>query len=108
VQVPDVAEAAVGQPLVTVGDRHMHEDRMQVPSEPSTSLAQVVGPALVDRSFREQLTRDRDIALQEFQLSVADREALDSIPPETLDEHAQNSDTGAARITISIVIKGTF
>jgi len=33
VQVPDVAEAAVGQPLVTVGDRRMNEDRKRAVGE---------------------------------------------------------------------------
>jgi hypothetical protein len=68
-----------------------------------------VGRALVDRRFREQLSEDREAALRDFPLSPADREALDTIPPETLEEHARNFDTQAASgITVSIVIKGTF
>ena len=77
--------------------------------EVSPGLAEVVGRALTDASFRETLFTDRQAAVTDLRLSQADQEALDTIPREVLEEHAARFAEGSAvAIEVGIVIKGTF
>lgn len=77
--------------------------------EPSRGLTELIGRALIDEGFRNELYRDRAAATREFQLTESDLEALETISKDQLESHARQFGSGAASaITISIVIKGHF
>lgn len=79
------------------------------PPQPSRGLTESSGRALTDDGFRAQLQRDRAAAAKEFRLSHAHIEALESIPDEQLQKHAQRfSASSAAAVTVGVTIKGTF
>jgi hypothetical protein len=70
---------------------------------------ELVGRALTDTEFRELLYRDREAAVQDYQLTPADMEALDKLDRDVLEEHArQFAAGGATEITIGIVIRIRF
>ncbi len=78
-------------------------------SDMSPGLAEVIGRALIDDAFRESLYTNRRAAVANMRLSAADEEALDSIPRDTMEQHAARFSQGSASaVTISIAIKGTF
>ncbi len=79
----------------------------QMSSHPG--LAELLGRALTDEKFREALYQEREHAVQGYILSNADWEALQSVPRDVLDQHAQQFAAGtASAMTIGISIKGTF
>ncbi len=81
----------------------------QPQQQPSRGLTEVLGRALTDEQFRAQLTRDRAGTARKFRLNQADIEALESIPDEQLEEHAQRFSAGsAAAVTVGVTVKGTF
>jgi hypothetical protein len=76
---------------------------------PSQGLTELIGRALTDRDFRESLFRDRAKAVERYELSPADLEALDHLSRETLEEHArQFSEGDALALTIGIFIRIKF
>lgn len=77
--------------------------------KPSRGFTELIGRALTDQDFRETLFRDRANAVERYELSPADLEALDNLSRETLEEHAQQfSDGTATGLTISIFIRIRF
>lgn len=77
--------------------------------QPSAGLAEVIGRALTDEKFRNALAADPKAAANEYRLSQSDVEALESIPNETLEEHAAKFGSGSAQaMAIKVVVKGTF
>jgi hypothetical protein len=79
------------------------------PKKASPGLTEVIGRALTDEKFRETLFQNRAQALQNFQLSDADREALDSLSQSDLEAHAQRFGEGSASaMAIAVKVKGTF
>ena len=77
--------------------------------ERARGLPELIGHALTDASFRQELFADRSKAIEGFQLTASEQEALDSLSQETLEQHAQRfGDAGRAGLTISVSIKGTF
>ncbi len=77
--------------------------------QPSRGLTEVLGRALVDEQFRNRLLSDRAGTAREFGLSQPDLEALESIPPEQLIEHAERFTAGSATATtVGVSVKGTF
>ncbi len=83
--------------------------KKQPPRQPSPGLTEILGRALTDEGFRAELKRDRTAAAKQFRLSQPDIEALESIPDEQLEEHAQRFSAGsAAALTVGVTIKGTF
>jgi len=79
------------------------------PMSTNPGLAELLGRALTDEKFREDLYQDREHAVQGYMLSSADWEALQSVPRDLLDQHAKQFVAGtASALTIGISIKGTF
>lgn len=75
--------------------------------EASKGLTELIGRALMDEPFREKLFEDRDSAIREYNLTEADRMALEQLSRQDLQQNAEVFGSAAA-IAISIKIKGTF
>jgi hypothetical protein len=70
-------------------------------------LSEVIGRALVDANYREQLFEDREAALKGVKLSESDRATLDTIDREMLEAHAariQGSAATAVTIAVGVVV----
>jgi hypothetical protein len=79
------------------------------PGRASQGLTELIGRALTDEQFRETLYQDRAQAVKGYRLTAADRDALDNLPRETLEEQAQRfAEGGAARWAIMIFIRIEF
>lgn len=84
------------------------EEPWKRPPQPSRGLTESIGRAPTDDGFRAQLQRDR-AAAKDSRLSQTDIEAVDSIPDEQVEEHAQRFSAGnAATVTVGVTIKGSF
>ncbi len=66
----------------------------------SHTLKEIIGQALVDREYRELLFADRARALTGFELSHADRAALERLDRETLESQASAIGTGELVVMI--------
>jgi hypothetical protein len=78
-------------------------------SKPSRGFTELIGKALTDPAFRDELYRDRGKAVAAYQLSPADQETLKTLSKETLEKHAEQFAKGTATaLTISIVIRIKF
>jgi outer membrane biosynthesis protein TonB len=64
------------------------------------TLKEIIGQALVDREYRELLFADRERALTGFELSHADRTALERLDRETLESQATKVGTGELVVMI--------
>ena len=73
----------------------------------SKGLTEVIGRALMDEQFREKFFKNRSEAIKDYNLSAADRAALEQLSQQDLQQNAEvfGSATSAA---IKIVVKGTF
>jgi outer membrane biosynthesis protein TonB len=67
----------------------------------SHTLKEIIGQALVDREYREVLFADRERALTGFELSHADRAALERLDRETLESQASKVGTGELVVFIA-------
>ncbi len=67
----------------------------------SHTLKEIIGQALVDREYRELLFADRARALTGFELSHADRAALERLDRETLESQASKVGTGELVVMIA-------
>jgi hypothetical protein len=75
--------------------------------EAGAGFLEVVGRALTDEQFRELLYTDRAAATKEYTLTQADREALDRLPRQDLEEQAEVL-AHTTDLTISIKISVSF
>jgi hypothetical protein len=66
-------------------------------------LSEVIGRALVDEDYRNQLFENREAALKGIKLSKADRAALDDIDRKMLEAHATRL-TGSEATAITIAV----
>lgn len=76
---------------------------------PSQGFTELIGRALTDQKFRQELFRDQAGVAARYNLSPSDREALGNLSQETLNEHADQFAKGnATALTISVVIRIKF
>jgi ADP-ribosylglycohydrolase len=81
----------------------------QRPPQASRGLTELLGRALTDHEFRDQLFRDRNAATHGYQLTPADHAALENLDRGQLDQQAQKLSAGSASaMAISIVIRIKF
>lgn len=76
--------------------------------EASGGLAEVIGRALIDKQFREQLYTDREAALRGFHLSKGDLRSLKNLEKDTLDAHANALGAGERALRIAVKISKSF
>ena len=73
----------------------------------SKGLTELIGRALMDEKFREQLFEDRAAAAKEYNLTQTDQVALENLKREDLQQNAEVFGSVSA-ITIGIRISGSF
>ena len=73
----------------------------------SAGFTELLGRALTDTEFRDELFRDRSKVVRRFRLSKADLATLDSLTKRQLEEQAGRLG-GRAAITIKVVISKSF
>jgi hypothetical protein len=74
---------------------------------PSAGLTELIGHALADQDFRERLFTDREALLRDYELTERDREALERLSRDELEQQAERLG-GRASITIKIAITKSF
>jgi TfuA protein len=98
----------IKRPACNEGSSGMESESKQQP-EVSPGLIELIGRAITDERFREELYTDQEDATKGYMLTDADHEALANLPRETLDEQARRFGAASATgVQVSIVIKGSF
>ena len=73
----------------------------------SKGLTELIGRALMDETFRDELFTDRTAATKGYNLTETDTAALEQLSREDLEQNAEAFGDASA-MAIKIVIKGTF
>jgi hypothetical protein len=77
--------------------------------EASPGFTELLGRALTDGPFREQLFADPASAAKEYKLTEGDRAALENLDRETLDKQAgELGDRKASSTTIAVGVRVKF
>lgn len=72
-------------------------------------LPEVIGRALTDQRFRQELLDDASGVAERLALTPAERDALVRLPRQVLEEHARRFGAGsAAGTTVSVAVRGEF
>lgn len=75
----------------------------------SKGLTELIGHALLDEQFRNTLFENRAQATKGYNLTEADRMALENLKREDLEQHAEVFGSASqVAISIGVSIKGSF